>query len=103
MLQSMLRDSVNGSWSSKRVITFIAFMLCGVAFMANLFWGYKVESFMFESMIYLAMVGLGATASEKFASKFNGTQTPTEPTYYKPINSRPIYGTPLPRQQEKEI
>lgn len=103
MLRSMLQDGIDGSWSSKRVVTFVAFVLCVIAFVANLFWGYKVEPFMFESMIYLAMVGLGVTASEKFAPKFTGSQTPMQPTYYKPINSRPIYGTPLPKQQENEI
>jgi hypothetical protein len=41
--------------------------LCGVAFLANLFWGFEVKQFMYESMIYLAMVGLGVTVTEKFA------------------------------------
>ena len=64
----MLEDSHNKSLSSKRVVTFLAFVLCGVAFMANLFWDYQVESYMFEGMVYIAMAGLGFTASEKFAS-----------------------------------
>ena len=64
----MLDDSHNKSLSSKRVVTFLAFVLCGIAFITNLFWGYKVESYMFEGMIYLAMAGLGFTATEKFAS-----------------------------------
>jgi hypothetical protein len=68
MLNGMLDDSHNNSLSSKRVVTFLAFLLCGTAFMANLFWDYKVESYMFEGMIYLTMAGLGFTASEKFAS-----------------------------------
>ncbi len=68
MLKGMLDDSHNNSLSSKRVVTFLAFLLCGTAFMANLFWDYKVEPYMFEGMIYLAMAGLGFTASEKFAS-----------------------------------
>jgi hypothetical protein len=67
MLKGMLDDSNNKTLSSKRVVTFLAFMLCGIAFIANLFWGYQVESYMFEGMIYLAMAGLGFTASEKFA------------------------------------
>jgi hypothetical protein len=33
---------------------------------ANLFWDYRVDAFMFDAMIYLAMVGIGATAVEKF-------------------------------------
>jgi len=68
MLKGMLEDSHNKSLSSKRVVTFLAFVLCGVAFMANLFWDYQVESYMFEGMVYIAMAGLGFTASEKFAS-----------------------------------
>jgi hypothetical protein len=68
MLNGMLDDSHNNSLSSKRVVTFLAFVLCGTAFIANLFWDYKVESYMFEGMIYLTMAGLGFTASEKFAS-----------------------------------
>lgn len=47
----------------------LAFLLCGMAFVANLFWNYRVEPFMFDAMIYLAMVGIGATAVEKFVSR----------------------------------
>jgi hypothetical protein len=67
MMQGLLNDSHNGTLSSKRVVTFLAFLLCGVAFIANLFWGFEVKQFMYESMIYLAMVGLGVTVTEKFA------------------------------------
>jgi len=77
MLKGMLDDSHNKSLSSKRVVTFLAFVLCGVAFIANLFWGYKVESYMFEGMIYLTMAGLGFTASEKFASINKTTESNT--------------------------
>lgn len=69
MLGHMLRDSHDDSVSSKRVIAFAAFVLCAVAFMANLFWSYKVDAFMFDAMIYLAMVGIGATAVEKFVPR----------------------------------
>ena len=67
MIYGLLNDSHNGTLSSKRVVTFLAFLLCGVAFIANLFWGFEVKQFMYESMIYLAMVGLGVTVTEKFA------------------------------------
>jgi multisubunit Na+/H+ antiporter MnhF subunit len=69
MLQNMLRDSHDDTVSSKRVIAFAAFVLCAVAFVANLFWNYKVDAFMFDAMIYLAMVGIGATAVEKFVPR----------------------------------
>ena len=98
----MLQDGVDGSLSSKRVITFVAFLLCGIAFVANLFWGYKVETYMFEGMIYLAMAGLGVTVAEKFSTRNSAPPNPIQPTYYQPIN-RAMVGTPLPKAQEKEI
>jgi hypothetical protein len=71
MLSGLLSDGTDDNLSSKRVVTLLAFTLCGVAFIANLFWGYTIEDYMFEGMIYLAMAGLGFTASEKFASYKN--------------------------------
>ena len=64
----MLSDGINGTVSSKRVITLLAFLLCGYAFVADIY-GYKVTPVLFESMIYLVIAGLGFTASEKFAKK----------------------------------
>jgi len=67
-LKSMLADGVNGSVSSKRVITFLAFIVCVYGFIADIH-GYKVTPALFESMIYIVIAGLGFTASEKFAKK----------------------------------
>jgi hypothetical protein len=67
-LNSMLSDGVNGSVSSKRVITLLAFIVCVYAFIADIH-GYKITPALFESMIYLVIAGLGFTASEKFAKK----------------------------------
>lgn len=66
MFNGLLNDTHDDTLSSKRVITFGAFLLCAIAFIANLFWDQDVTQFMFDSMIYLAMVGIGATAVEKF-------------------------------------
>jgi hypothetical protein len=66
-MYGLLDDGHDGSLSSKRVITFVAFVLCAIAFISNLFWGFEVKQFMYESMIYLTMVGLGVTVTEKFA------------------------------------
>ena len=68
-LTSMLNDGTNESVSSKRVITSLAFLLCGIAFIAELFWSYKVSVQTFDSMMYIVIAGLGFTASEKFAKK----------------------------------
>jgi hypothetical protein len=68
-LTSMLSDGSNGSVSSKRVIAFLAFVICGAAFMIDLLTQYKVNVKLFDSMMYIVIAGLGFTASEKFASK----------------------------------
>jgi len=67
-LNSMLSDGHNSSISSKRVITFLAFLICAFALIADIF-GYKVTPSLFESMIYIVIAGLGFTASEKFVKK----------------------------------
>jgi len=68
-IRSMLSDGINDSVSSKRVVTFSAFILCGVAFVSDLFFGLKIDPSTYESMMYIVVAGLGFTASEKFAPK----------------------------------
>jgi len=67
-LKDMLTD-IDGDISSKRVITFLAFLLCSVAFVSNIFWKYEVDTKLFEDMMYIVIAGLGFTASEKFSVK----------------------------------
>lgn len=64
----MLSDNTDAV-SSKRVVTFIAFILCSAAFIADLGWDLKVDFPVFQSMMYIVIAGLGFTASEKFAPK----------------------------------
>ena len=68
-LKSMLSDGTNDTISSKRVITFLSFLLCAAAFVADLGWDLKVDFPVFQSMMYIVVAGLGFTASEKFAPK----------------------------------
>jgi hypothetical protein len=68
-LKSMLEDGVNHSWSSKRVITFLAFILVAISFIADQFTPYKATKELFDAIIYLVIAGLGFTASEKFIKK----------------------------------
>ena len=74
MLNGMLSDGTDNNLSSKRVVTFLAFLMCAIAFIANLFWNFNVDEYMFEGMIYLTMAGLGFTASERFATKNNKSE-----------------------------
>ena len=68
-IKSMLSDGVNGSVSSKRVITFLATFLVAMAFVLNLFWDLTIEQFMYDSMMMIVVAGLGTTVAEKFAKK----------------------------------
>jgi len=52
--------------SSKRVITFLAFLLCAAAFIAMIL-GHTIDTKIFDSMMFIVIAGLGFTASEKFA------------------------------------
>ena len=65
----MLKDGHDGSWSSKRIITLLAFILVAISFTADQFSIYKANEKLFDSIIYLVIAGLGFTASEKFAKK----------------------------------
>lgn len=68
-LNSMLADGVNGSVSSKRVVTIAAFVVVCVSYFADQFFGFKATPSLFESMMYIVIAGLGFTVSEKFAKK----------------------------------
>jgi len=68
-LQSMLADGTNNSISSKRVVTVLAFLLCAIGFLTDLFTDKSVTPQVYDSMMYIVIAGLGFTASEKFTSK----------------------------------
>lgn len=68
-LQSLLADGENHSISSRRVITFLAFILCSIGFLANLFWGFEINQAIYDSMMYIVLGGLGVIVAEKFTKK----------------------------------
>jgi len=63
----MISDGIDGSVSSKRVVTLIALSLVVLAFILNLFWGFTVEEYMYNSMMVIVLGGLGTTVAEKFS------------------------------------
>lgn len=76
-MKSMLADSHDSeSVSSKRVITFVAFILCCVAFIANMFFGYKIDTFIYETMAYIVIGGISVTGIEKFANRNKDPEPP---------------------------
>lgn len=96
-MNGLLRDSIDGSLSSRRVVTFLAFLLCAIAFIANMFFGKKIDQFIFDAMAYIAIAGLGATVAEKFSSR------PLYPTVPAPSRQQPIQLTRLPKQEMPEL
>lgn len=67
-LKSMLSDGTDVV-SSKRVITFLTFLICAAAFISQTWFGTSIDNKVFDSLMYIVIAGLGFTASERFASK----------------------------------
>ena len=55
--------------SSKRIITFLAFLLLATGFIAELFFEKKLNPQTLDVIMYVVLGGLGFTATEKFVSK----------------------------------
>ena len=55
--------------SSKRFITFLAFLLLAIGFIAELFFEKKLNPQTLDVIMYVVLGGLGFTATEKFVSK----------------------------------
>ena len=68
-LSKMLSGEGENNPSSKRMITFLAFILLATGFIAEMFFEKKVNPQTFDTMMYIVIGGLGFTASEKFTSK----------------------------------
>jgi hypothetical protein len=73
-LKGMLADNIDHDMlSSKRVVAFLAFICCVVAFFVDLFTDYNVTQGVFDSMMWIVIAGLGFTGLEKFAGKWTIT------------------------------
>lgn len=68
-LSKMLSGEGENNPSSKRMITFLAFLLLATGFIAEMFFEKKVNPQTFDTMMYIVIGGLGFTASEKFVKK----------------------------------
>lgn len=68
--------------SSKRVITVLAFVMMSLGFVTNLAFDWTIEQYIYDSMSYIVITGLGFTASEwlfKRASPKDKTNNTDEP------------------------
>ena len=61
--------SADGKISSKRLITFLAFLLMAFGFIMNMILKYTVDANIFEALEWVVLGGLGFTASEKFSNQ----------------------------------
>ena len=61
--------SPSGDVSSKRVITFVGFILCSIAFIANIFFDIPLKDYVWDGMLTLVGAGLGFVTIERFAKK----------------------------------
>ena len=70
MLQA-IREIVsdNGTLSSKRVVSLLAFVAMTASYFIDQFTEYKVDQSLFDSMMWIVIAGLGITGVEKFAKK----------------------------------
>lgn len=78
---SVLRS--DGSISSKRLITLLAFALIVLGFVANMIWKFTIDAGIFDSVKWIVLGGLGFTASEQFSGK---KSIPEEPIPEEPID-----------------
>jgi hypothetical protein len=61
----MISD-IDGHVSSKRMVVFLCIFALLISWAYNLWYGVKVEQFIFDGLLYIVAVGLGVTAAEKF-------------------------------------
>ena len=68
-ISRMLSGEGDTNPSSKRTITFLAFILCGVGYIAEIFFDKHINPATYDNMMYIVLAGLGFVVAEKFAPK----------------------------------
>lgn len=66
-IKEMMKDQ-EGNFSSKRFITVGAFLLLSVAFLVNIFIEIQLPEYVWDDMMYIVILGVGFTASERFTN-----------------------------------
>ena len=64
-------SGIDGDLSSKRVFTFLGFILISIGFFGDLFWDLTISPEIFDSITFIVIAGLGLTGAEKFAPTRN--------------------------------
>lgn len=79
-LRGMIADSADNTLSSKRIVTLVCTLLIIIAFFANVFFGYKIDDNILNSIMYIVLGGLGFTGLERFAPAVKAAITTTTTT-----------------------
>jgi len=66
-IKDMMSDG--GVPSTKRWVAVVATLLIAIGYIANLFWDYTIEEFIFNGVMYIVIGTLGITGVERFAPK----------------------------------
>jgi len=70
--------SRNGEISSKRFITLVGLLMLCIGFIADLFWEYKVDEVIYNSMETIVEIGMGTIVAEKFGKNHREMPIPEE-------------------------
>jgi hypothetical protein len=62
---SSLKDT-NGKISSKRLITFVAFLLFGFSYIWDIFFEIKIQDSLIDGMYWIVLFGIGAVTGEPY-------------------------------------
>jgi hypothetical protein len=66
-IKDMMSDG--GNPSTKRWVAVVSTLLIAIGYIANLFWDFTIEEFIFNGVMYIVIGTLGITGVEKFAPK----------------------------------
>lgn len=69
-MKGMLAEN-DGKLSNKRVITMLSTVMLVIAFVANVFFGYKIDDNILDAIMFVIIGGMGITGMEKFAPKIS--------------------------------
>ena len=78
-IKGMLSADDSKNLSSKRTITFLAFILVSIAFFGDLFFNFNIDQNIFDGVLQLVYVGVGAVLGEHLLKKKNtNIEPPTQ-------------------------
>lgn len=65
---------VNGSFSSKRLVTILSILMMCAGFFADLLYDLSVPEFMYNAIMYVVIAGVGFSGAEHFSKNINNGQ-----------------------------